>query len=192
MGCELATEPVVRTATSQPDPVAYTVSSTGAVWLDPDLGSPIRVEHVRVELEPEDFMTAEIADAELVADGVSMRALAVDADLATLPAVLVDPGQRAVLDLYFPATDAADRELVWTVATGRTSIVIRGELDAIDDVVLGAAEHWWFSPSYPWPTFRHQDGRITSRPPTTARVRRENVVDNVRDLPPPEIECDEW
>lgn len=194
-GCEIATDPSLDVTSSRPaSPLAYELTSAGSVWLDVAHGSPIRVDHVRIELDATDATTADATQATLTARSSDATApLAVESDLETLPVVMLDAGQHAAIDLYFPATDAANHAFAWTIASDGRSIAVRGDVAPRADVSLAAGKQWWFSPAYAWPEFRHQDGVITTKPPTGAKVRRavdESAVSS--DSIPTERECDEW
>jgi hypothetical protein len=134
--------------------------------------------------------------------------------MATLPVAILDPGERCVIDLYFPLPadltargGPASFALSWPVNTPapvvrhawfeRTAVVAQSGGDLT--VFPGRRPSWWFNPQYPWLTYFHRPGYAVPRPPSyviMARSPRWSGVppddDASADERMREAECDAW
>ena len=192
------------------------MSSYGIAELTPDDGRPIAALHVRVSLanlSDRDNWTLEVPNARLLrGDGVSFVPLFANSDVATLPIVRLDHGERSAIDLYFAMNvatlDPRDPGFTLSWPMNRPA---RGELRArferpSDSLAsadaapeLGRGAHWWADPSYPWPIFAHHDGYIVPRPPNHVVVSRPPSWESWKldgqsqlDIAPSDTECEEW
>jgi hypothetical protein len=100
------------------------------------------------------------------ATAVASHPIAVNANAAALPYLIVAPGERRVADLYFtiPDEDLDGFTFEWN---GARSTFARGVQPVPD---AGNARYWWFDPGYSWPSFHHVDGVLTRKPPTAATL----------------------
>jgi hypothetical protein len=170
------------------------LASFGPVELTVEGGQIIEAMHLRMvianggDIAP---WTVDLPDTALVIGTRRIAAIAINSDLATLPAVVVDTGEVRTLDLYFPlSADTPAFELAWRVTTPTREIHERTPF-ARDAAVApamtgGRGSHWWFAPGYPWATYRHHDGWLTPRTPTWAEVRRPHDADVPFD------DCAQW
>jgi len=154
------------------------VASAGTIRLVPEGNAPIDTVHVRVSLTN---VVADASAAELVAPGhAALHPLAIRSDIATLPLVSLDARQRGTLDFFFPiGIDPAVATFEW--AGMRSTLATHVEIDDREAA-------WWFSTTPSWSTFRHEDGVITARPPTTATIVRASEIDRE----PATEECNDW
>jgi hypothetical protein len=161
--------------------------SAGVVRLEIDDSHSIDAFHVRLNLSARDRTTGDITAASLG----TLRPIAANASVPAIPSVSIDAGNTEMVELYFPLPGRTTT-FSWTLSTRGAPVTLRARLRpdataAQGDDELGA-QHWWFSRAYSWPTFRHSDGVITSRPPKTAIVRRvagEFLIQKI-------AECDQW
>ena len=157
------------------------VASATNVVLTTDTGEAVPAVRVRAVLVAKDaVLRVDARSARLV---TAMGASAPIAANATdsLPLVTLEPRTGTTVDLYFAKTGDAPT-FTWTV--GATYLRTPITLDASEPQPAGAT--WWFSPSYAWATYRHQDGPITARPPRRAAI---HAAVDVEDSEPP---CDQW
>jgi len=190
----------------QPPRVRWTTPHEGAVlssaervMLVPEHGSAIEVLHVRVGLSSQLGRLsgdASLASLEILGRPTA-HPIAMNATTPTLPLALVDPESPQTLDLFFGLpTDWVGMwgVFAWSVSTVDGPIPLRALLQ-IDGASAGkpalAGRDWWFASSYPWPTYRHQDGIITVQPPTTATLLQPQPKLREDDdrIPNP---CDQW
>jgi hypothetical protein len=168
------------------------ISSFGGVGLTVEGGQTIDAMHVRMvvanagDLAP---WTVDIPNTVLMTGPTRSHAIAVNADIATLPAIVVATGEIATIDLYFPRGDG-ELQLAWRVTTPTSEIHERtrfaGAAREHAAQPAGSGSHWWFAPSYPWRAYFHRDGILVPRPPESATVTR--PVRHARAENP----CDEW
>jgi hypothetical protein len=177
-GCDLLTLP----APASNGPEATAISATRLV-LAPDRGPPIDAVRVQVALGAHARPTrADVTTATLA--GASPRIFAANANLATLPLVIVEPETTRTVDLYFalPA-GASSVAITWPLVTSNGPFEVHALLEVDDDVSPEQVrDRWWFAPGYAWSTFRHADGIITREPPRAATIHE---LDRERD-------CDRW
>lgn|SRR5689334_1158122 len=181
------------------DPARMTVASAGIFEVAPDEGPALILLHVRLTLANDGTRTPWRFDPpatriDLGRDGVT-RPVLVNADVATLPIILIDPGARVTVDLFavVPARvlarpDGIDRVTVRTrIATPDERRVLIASyarpaptfawvaLATTDAATVGTAPHWWASPHYPWQTVRRADGPLHALVPSSAVVHRRNT-----------------
>ncbi|HEY6037975.1 MAG TPA: hypothetical protein VIV58_27030 [Kofleriaceae bacterium] len=157
------------------------VASATNVVLTTDTGEDVPAVRVRVVLAAKEaVLRVDARSARLAtAMGASAPIAANAAD--PLPLVTLEPRTAKTVDLYF-ATAGAAPTFTWTV--GATQLHTPIALDTSEPQPAGAT--WWFSPSYAWATYRHQDGPITPRPPHRATI---HAAGDDQDSEPP---CDQW
>lgn len=158
-----------------------TVASATNVVLVTDTGEDVPAIKVRAVLAARDTVVR--VDARTARLVTAMGASAPIAANATdpLPLVTLEPRTARTVDLYFANAGDAPT-FTWTI--GATDLRTRLTLDASEPQPAGAT--WWFSPTYAWATYRHQDGPITPRPPRRATI---HAAGDVEDTEPP---CDQW
>jgi hypothetical protein len=173
------------------------VSSLGPVRVIAD-GVSLDAFHVRAVLANRDDATpwafnAITAEADVGgADARPVRAALANGNVATLPIVIVDPGQRAMIDLYFPVADATNREPVSVtlhIATADRRYVRRLQVAPAPDAAsprAGWGKTWWARADYGWPAFHRSSGALTPRAPFAIEVA------GGRDDVPPSTACGEW
>jgi hypothetical protein len=136
--------------------------------------------------------TVEVTDADGIATGSVVRPIAINATSATLPFVVAEPGGREIVDFYFASPESGTLRFAWTASTVKGALAIGAAVQPGVDagqgpqVTLGAAKGWWFAPTYAWATYRHEDGIITTHPPTAATVH------GADDKEPVTAGCNEW
>jgi hypothetical protein len=161
------------------------IASLGVVQLTPDDTPAMSTLLVRVIVANHSDRTPWAFDARtaMVALGDwHERATFANSDRGTLPVVILDRGETALVDLYFalpsaPA-DLSRFDLAWQLSTGQglrddqTRFIVD---DARPQTVTvthraGWGSRWWFDPAHEWASFYHQDGVITPRPPARVLV----------------------
>lgn len=161
------------------------VASFGLVELTPDGTPAMSTLHVRLVIANASDRTPWAFDATtamLELGPWHERATFANSDRATLPVVILDRGQTALVDLYFalppPPADLSHFGVAWQLSTGQGVRTERTRF-VVDEMVppaiavthrTGWGEHWWFDPAHEWSTFYHHDGRITPRPPTRVLI----------------------
>jgi len=188
------------------------VVSYGIAVVAADDGPALPVLHVRETFanRADTRWTIELSDI-AVSFGDAYPAtnpILVNTDASTLPIVVVNRGERRVVDLYFPTPKRiADSEslsmfaLTYRVSTpdaryqanamfGPSKRWPRPEERAPEP---GWARRWWANPSYSWAAYRHAPGRLVPRPPTKVEIVRVPRA-LYEELPsaPLVSECDEW
>lgn len=194
---------------------ALQLASFGIAELTTDDGTAIPALHVRAVIANptrDQPWALDASKARLEATTIAAVAPAfVNSDLPTLPVAIVDPGERRMIDLYFPvpaelATSGGPTSFALTWPFSTPARVVRYawfERDAAipqsggDVAPAGWARHWWFDPKYAWPTHFHGPGIATPRPPSHVRVTKAprwdaSVAVDRDDERPRETECREW
>lgn len=204
--------PLVVLPTSMNAGTGLQLASHGVAELTTDDGAVITTLHVRAVIASatRDLPWAVDASAARVELACGQIAPAfVNADVATLPIAILDPGERRTIDLYFPLPDLPDRggpvrfALTWPISAParvvRNAWFERAGAAAQPRpslVAAGSGRHWWFDPAYPWPAYRHRPGIVTSRPPSYVAVTRaprwEEMPPDTGDHEPRETECERW
>jgi hypothetical protein len=187
------------------------LASFGLAELTPDDGPALTTLHVRATIvnpaaRP---LSLDASRARLELDGGATSAVFVNADVTTLPIAILDRGERAVIDLYFPLPrELAERRgpvsfaLAWPM-NAPARLVIRARFDrsgtglqlaAGGEPAAGAGAQWWFDPRYPWSTYFHRPGYAVPRPPRHAAVTRAPRWDELPAADADDIlrECDQW
>ncbi len=189
------------------------LASLGIAELTPDEGAAMATLHLRAvirNLADDRPWALDVTRARLaMADGAPVGATFVNAELATLPVVILERGEHALIDFYFalPAELArrgpASFALSWPMNTPAGTIVQawfdRDTAVARDHDDLGpapgAGPDWWVDPGYPWSTYLHRPGYAVPRPPREVRVTRSPSWGPLRALGDdarPALECDQW
>jgi hypothetical protein len=161
------------------------VASFGLVELTPDDTPAMSTLHVRLVIANEWDRVPWAFDARTATLDLGTwheRATFANSDRATLPIVILDRGETALVDLYFalPATpmDLTQFGVSWQLATGQGMRIERTPF-AVDDTRgsrgevthrAGWGRQWWFDPAHEWAAFYRQDGVITPRPPSRVLV----------------------
>lgn len=189
------------------------LASQGVAELTTDDGSVHSALHVRAAISNTTrnmpwAVEASQARVELASGPIAPAF--VNSEVATLPVVILDPGERRTIDFYFPLpSDVADRggpvsfALTWAihapVRVVRTAWFERAAAVTQSGRQLapaGGGRHWWFDPRYPWPAYHHRPGIITNRPPSYVLVTRAprwvEMPLPTDDPEPRERECDQW
>ena len=197
VGIETGLDPTAREPSRPAQPSA--VVTEGVIQLVPDGGPPVEVVHVRVTIAATGDVptTAHVSTATIAMPGAPTAwPIAANGSLRELPIVVVEPGDREPVDLYFPvaasASDDARYTFAWTLHTPTGPLALRESpaLGVVDAAApLGSGRYWWFSTTYAWPTARHEDGIITPKPPIWAEVRPTIAV---LDDEPVSKECEDW
>jgi len=194
---------------------ALELSSFGVAELATDDGSVFPALHVRAVIASAASTRSWAVDASKARlealPGTVVEPVAVNADLTTLPIAIIDPGERRVIDLYFPLPPELARRggpasfaLSWPVHIpertvrhawfARGAAVVRLDVDA--GHAAGRGAQWWFDPGYPWIGFHHRRGIAVRRAPERALVIRaprwEVPPAAAHDRQPPETECEVW
>jgi hypothetical protein len=166
-GCDLLALPAP--ATTGPDAAA--ISAT-RLTLAPDRGPSIDAVRVQVALGAHVRPTRADVSKATLAGATPIRILGANANLTTLPLVIVEAETTRTIDLYFPLPAAASSvAITWPIVTSTGPFELHALLDVDDEVSPEQLrERWWFAPSYAWSTFRHADGVITSEPPRAATI----------------------
>jgi hypothetical protein len=161
------------------------IASFGLVQLTPDDTPAMPTLHVRLVVANQSDRAPWAFDARtamLVIGDWRERATFANSDRATLPVVILERGETALIDLYFavPArpTDLSHFDVTWQLATGQELRDERTRFHLEDSAPSPAAithragwgNRWWFDPSHEWASFYHQDGVITPRSPTRVLV----------------------
>jgi hypothetical protein len=193
------------------------LASHGVAKLLTDDGLTIAVLHLRAEIANTTRDQPWALDASKprveLASGQIGPAF-VNSDVPTLPITILDPGERRTIDFYFPLrSDLADRggpmgfTVTWAINAPARIVRIASfdrtawfnrptAVPSECQPLAGWGQHWWFDPSYPWPTYRHGPGIITSRPPSHVVVisppRWEEELPDAAQDDPYELECDQW
>jgi hypothetical protein len=155
------------------------VASFGLVELTPDETPAMPTLHVRLVIANQSDRQPWAFDARtavLELGDWRERATFANSDRATLPVVILDRGDTALVDLYFalPAHGDLDHFAVaWQLSTGqglraertRFFAEVAPHVPAAVTHRTGWGSHWWFDPAHEWASFYHQDGVITPRPP---------------------------
>jgi hypothetical protein len=202
VGCEPAANFGALTGTENAPPSStvevtdadgIATGSVGYVTLVPDMDQAIGALHVRVAIGGQArAVTADGANARLETPVGSVRPIAINASSATLPIVVAEPGGREIVDFYFASPESGTLRFAWTASTVRGPLAIRAAVQPGVDagqgprLTLGAAKGWWFAPTYAWATYRHEDGIVTTHPPTAATVH------GADDKEPVTAGCNEW
>jgi len=171
--------PAARTPIPQEQPQgAIEVTSYGVTELRRD-ATAVPALHVRAVVTNDGDDTPWTLDTtqqlvEIPGEGQS-RALYVNADVGTLPNVMIARHERRVLDFYFPLPDTvrdashlARFELLWQVTTPARTVASRTAFDRVDketDVAyertvmwpawVGLGPYWWYDPFYSRVVFVH-------------------------------------
>jgi hypothetical protein len=205
--------PLVVLPASMNEGAGLQLASHGVAELTTDDGAAISTLHVRAVITntTRDLpwaLDASRARLELASGEVAPAF--VNADVATLPIAILDPGERRTIDLYFPLPPELSDcggpvsfALTWAINSParvvRNAWFERAAAAArpgLGHVATGSGRHWWFDPSYPWPAYRHRPGIVTSRPPSHVTVTRaprwDELALDVDDPDPRAIECDRW
>lgn len=162
------------------------VASFGIVELTPDETPAMPALHVRLIIANQSDRAPWAFDARttmLELGDWRERATFANSDRATLPVVILDRGDTALVDLYFalPADcDLARFAVAWQLSTGQgmhvehTQFVVdRSPAPPVEAVhPTGWGPRWWSDPAHEWASFYHQDGTITPRPPRHVLVTR--------------------
>lgn len=166
------------------------IASFGIVQLTPDDTPAMPTLHVRLVVTNQSDRTPWAFDARTTMLGLGdwrERATFANSDRATLPVVILDRGETALVDLYFalpPAcTDVSQFDVAWRLSTGqglrdehaRFVIDDTRSPDAAVTHRIGWGTRWWFDPAHEWASFYHQDGVITPRPPARVLVTKPPV-----------------
>jgi len=192
------------------------LASLGVAELTPDDGIAIAALHVRATIantSRDRPWAIDVSKARLdVVPASPVRPTFVNANLATLPIAILDPGEQCVIDFYFPLPpELAARggptsfALSWPVNVPdrvvRKAWFLRGAAapQSIGDLARGAGWglYWWFDPKYPWSTYDHRSGTVVPRPPEHVLVTRPPRWDEPPPGLPPEerpreTECNDW
>lgn len=178
------------------DPARIAVATAGMFEVTPDEGPVLDLLHVRLILSNRGRAVPWRFDPpatriDLGRDGVT-RPVLVNADVATLPIVMVDPGARVTVDLFavVPARmlarpDALDQLTIWTtIATPDQRRIVTARYDRPTPpfawvvpaaATVGAGQSWWANPRYPWRSVQRSDGPIHGRAPSSATVQRRST-----------------
>jgi len=178
------------------DPARIAVATAGMFEVTPDEGPALDLLHVRLILSNHGRAVPWRFDPpstriDLGRDGVT-RPVLVNADVDTLPIVMVDPGARITVDLFavVPARllarpDALDALTIRTrIATPDQHRIVTARYERPSPLFawiipaaasVGVAHNWWANPRYPWLSAQRADGPIHGRPPGTATVQRRNT-----------------
>jgi hypothetical protein len=167
------------------------ISSLGIASLVPDDGPPIATLHVRMAIANTNDTVAWALDGQNawldIPGETRTSALFLNSDLATLPLAIIDPGQRQVIDFYFPVPayvttehDLATFDVAWRVGTSagnyetRTLFLRDQRPDATGptDLAFGWGRYWWADPKYPWASYYHRPGFAVPRPPQHVTIQR--------------------
>jgi hypothetical protein len=162
------------------------VASFGLVELTPDDTPAMRALHVRLVIANQSDRAPWAFDArttQLEVGDWRERATFANSDRATLPVVILERGDSALVDLYFalPARcDLASFAVAWQLSTGqgmrteRTRFVVDHTPSATAAIThhAGWGPRWWFDPAHEWSSFYRHDGIITPRPPSHVLVTR--------------------
>jgi hypothetical protein len=166
------------------------VSSFGLVELTPGGEPAMTTVHLRLALantsgdQPWSFDATRVL---LDLGPVHERPTFANSDGATLPIVILDRGESAVVDLYFALPprpmDLSHFGVSWIVSTGGATRVERTRF-AADELApgfvtvnhrVGWGRYWWFDRTHEWSRFDHRDGVIVPRSPTRVLVTRPPV-----------------
>lgn len=165
------------------------VASFGLVQLTPEDTPAMPTLHVRLVIANQSDRAPWAFDATttlLDLGDLRERATFANSDRATLPVVILDRGETALVDLYFALPterrDIGDFAVSWQLSTGqgvrteRTQFLVEKPVPAGGPVThrTGWGTRWWFDPAYEWSSFYRQDGIITPRPPTRVLVTAKN------------------
>jgi hypothetical protein len=176
--------PRAAAASPREDP-AIGVVSAGIADVTPSDGAPLAMVHVRVALANPDPALAWRFDVRStwidVGAGATAHVVMANADVETLPIILVEPGTHVVVDLYAVAwptrldrlvvrTRAASPDRRYTLVARLATPVAASDASGERGTPVGTASTWWADPAFPWTTFRRASGRITPRAPTGAVV----------------------
>lgn len=190
--------------------------SFGVAELEPEGGTAITVLHLRAVVANTTDARPWVVDASKarldVAGAVVVPAF-VNADVPTLPVAILAPGERRVIDLYFPLPadltargEPASFALSWPVNTPARAVRSAWFEHAAaigpshGDLALspGWGAAWWFDPKYAWSTYARRPGPAMPRPPSYVVMSRSprweapSPDDASVDQPPRETECDVW
>lgn len=190
------------------------ITSFGVALLAADDGQPIAAVHVREVVANRDkiawtidaqTMTLAFGDALPVA-----HPLFVNSDAPTVPIVIVDPGQRRVVDFYFAVPRKlfgvvpGELSLGYTLNTpddhfAARAILVRRGAPPLEQLAprAGFGENWWADPAFAWSSYYHRPGFAVPRPPkqvevTTAPRSFYEAVPADEDQWPRTDECDDW
>lgn len=194
------------------------VVSYGIATISADEGPALPVLHVRETFANRADVpwTVELA-ASTVSYGDAYPAMApmlVNSDATTLPIMIVNRGQKRVVDLYFPTPQRiTDNEslpmfaFTYRVSTPearyRANAMFapskrwpRPEERAPEP---GWAQQWWADPSYSWATYRRAPGRLVPKTPKRIEIVRvpRGLYEELPSALPDEdwprvVECNEW
>jgi hypothetical protein len=126
----------------------------------------ISVLHVRVQVRANDVAGFQLDRITLVASGVRVHPVAVNADVPTLPVAILDRGVTVTADLFFVVPREVESfMLLWPARDATVETVALRAGTAVD-----AGSTWWFDPNFSWPRFYHRPGIAKPRPPLHATV----------------------
>jgi hypothetical protein len=179
--------PMTQLAPMKPAAVAIALDTFGIAVLTPAECPAVAVLHTRLTLTnpggggPWRF-DPQATRVELA--GVEVFARFANADVATLPIVIVEPDARVVVDLYFAVpdgvTDVTELEVRTEIATVDRRLDWHGRVDAVPPAlartggpVAGWGRHWWSDPAFAWTTYHRRPGIATQRPPADVTVDRQ-------------------
>lgn len=162
------------------------LTSAGIAVVAPDAGVPIALVHVRATLIntgrhlPWRFDPAATVIA--IGTGNVARPVLANADVASLPIVMVEPGTRVIVDLFAvpPGGTVVDPAVVGfglrtRIATPDRTLDLTAlrapRVPGSDRAILpGSGSTWWADPRHAWSTFDRSSGAIATRRPAIVTV----------------------
>jgi len=173
----VAGEPASRYAIPPERPQGEVLVSTTGIT-DIDLGEeteePMKALHVRFVISNnggEKTWTLDARDIHIDFQGQEeMSPALVNATVTGLPIITIPPGQKQVVDIYYPlpnrfrgARDVPSFDVLWKVHTDERMVAERTPFDRLlvvpetrATVYYGVGPTWWYDPFFPGPVMLHR------------------------------------